>query len=443
MRRFLILVLLTASISTVSVAEEYVTFMIPTKPSGALVKRNNEEWGLSGQEFKVAKSKLTGAADLHLRLDRKNYKEHQLVIPAANWRNAAGGGVTVTYPKSAIALVPNHPLVPLQENPSMVLLGLAGIAGIGLFVRRNRQLKRSIDDRESKENRLKDQIKEQHDFAFTTMGEYRILEQLGEGGIAKVFRAVPDESLDESDAVAIKILHPHLCQEAGHRERFIREGRVSQELIHPNLIRLFKIDMDDDIVYLVLELLKGRTLKHEIDGKLLSIARTREIVEQILRGLAFAHSKGVVHRDLTPSNIMLTDAGAVKLMDFGLARSREVGHTITVTGVIQGTPGYMAPEQLTETLDARTDQYSLGVILFEMLTGRRPIENSDPLQLIMATYQQDAPDPREFRADIPEEIAQFILRLLSRDPEGRFPDMKAAYDEFYSVFNASSRSERG
>ena len=434
MRRFGLLLLLTVWVTTVAAAQDFVTFMIPTKPSGAVIKRNNEEWGLSGREFKVAKSKLP-QGNLNLHLHRKNYKPHHLVIPSANFRYAGEEDV-VTYPKSAITLEPVHPLVPLQENPLPVLLGLAGLGGIGLFVRRNRQLKQSIDDRESREERLKDQIKEQHDFAFTTMGEYRILEQLGEGGIAKVFRAVPDQSLDESDSVAIKILHPHLCQDAGHRERFIREGRVSQELIHPNVIRLFKIDLDDDIVYLVLELLKGHTLKQEISGKIVSLSRTREIVDQIFRGLAYAHSKGVVHRDLTPSNIMLTDTGAVKLMDFGLARSREVGHTITVTGVVQGTPGYMAPEQLTETLDARTDQYALGVILFEMLTGRRPIERSDPMQLILATYQEDAPDPRDFQAEIPENIAQFILRLLSRDPEGRFPDMKAAYDEFYSVFKA-------
>ena len=113
--------------------------------------------------------------------------------------------------------------------------------------------------------------------------------------------------------------------------------------------------------------------------------------------------------------------------------AHEVGHTITVTGVIQGTPGYMAPEQLTETLDARTDQYSLGVILFEMLTGRRPIERDDPMQLIMATYTEDAPDPRQYNSQIPESLALYILKLLSRQPEERFPDMEAAAAAFSSA----------
>jgi serine/threonine protein kinase len=175
-----------------------------------------------------------------------------------------------------------------------------------------------------------------------------------------------------------------------------------------------------------------------MSGKQLPVERVGEIGEQVVRGLAYAHAQNVVHRDLTPSNVMITDSGKVKLMDFGLARSREVGHTITVTGVIQGTPGYMAPEQLTETLDARTDQYSFGVVLFEMLTGRRPIEKADAMQLIMATYTEDAPDPREFREDIPEPIAKFILKLLSRKPEDRFADLNEVQDAFWEAFSPGS-----
>ena len=412
-------------------AQEMVKFRIPTSPEGAVVKRNNVEWGLTGKEFSISKSKLP-QRDLHLQLVRKNYKPHQLIIPALKLQQTGDDGVIV-YPQSPITLEPNHPLVPFQENPLYLLFGFGVLAGAGLFFRRNRQLKQTIEDRESKEKRLKDQIKVQHDFAFSTIGEYRVLEQLGEGGIAKVFRAVPDDSLDESDPVALKILHPHLCAEPGHRERFVREGKVSQALVHPNIIRLYKIDTDDNIVYLVLELLKGHTLKDEMKKDVMTLSRVCEVVDQILSALVYAHSKGVVHRDLTPSNIMICESGGLKLMDFGLARNREVGHTITVTGVIQGTPGYMAPEQLTETLDARTDQYSLGVILFEMLTGRRPIERDDPMQLIMATYTEDAPDPRQYNSQIPESLALYILKLLSRQPEERFPDMEAAAAAFSSA----------
>lgn len=432
--RFLGLVLI---LSCLAGAQERVKFLIPSKPDGAIVKRNNEEWGVTGKEFSVDKSKLPRSGNLHLVLVRKNYREYQLTVSATTLYNPDPDGV-VRFPKSPVTLEPSHPLVPLQEKPHYVLLGLLVAGGVAGLVRRNRKLKQDFESREQLERKLKDQISTQHEFAFSTVGRYRVLDQLGEGGIAKVFRALPNDTLDESKELAIKILHPHLCKEEGHRERFIREGKVSQGLIHPNIIRLYEIDTEGDVVYLALELLKGHTLKEEMKGKILSLQRVEAIMGQVLDGLVYAHSEKVVHRDLTPSNIMITPEDKVKLMDFGLARSREVGHTITVTGVVQGTPGYMAPEQLTETLDARTDQYSFGVILFEMLTGRRPIERSDPMQLIMATYTEDAPDPREFNPEVPEPVAVFILKLLSRDPENRYADMKQASNAFYGAFNRES-----
>lgn len=432
MRRTVFTALLAASLVTGTLAEGRVTLLIETEPEGATIVYHGRELGITGKAFPVELKGLPREANTEFTLKRKDYKPYVLLVPTGNIK--AHAGEQMKYPDTAIKLEAEHWWVPLKEHPERPI-GLLAILGVlGALYKRNRHLRQSIDEREATEARLQAQIKDKHEFAFSLLGRYRILEQLGEGGIAKVYRAVPDDSLDESQAVAVKILHPHLCQEAGHRERFVREGRVSQQLIHPNIIRLFELETEGDVVYLVLELLDGETLKQRTGGAKLGQQQTFDILSQVISGLCYAHSQGVVHRDLTPSNIMLTRAGGVKLMDFGLARNREVGHTVTVTGVVQGTPGYMAPEQLTETLDARTDQYSLGVILFELLTGRRPIERSDPMQLIMATYTENAPDPREFEPDIPQPLAEFILKLLSRDPEDRFADMASAAEAFQAAF---------
>lgn len=418
-------------------AQESVKILIQTKPEGAVVKRNTEELGLSGTPFHFALRKL-GTGNLYLQLERKNYKPHQLIVPSSTIRFGAVDGV-VTFPESPAQLEPLHPLVPLQENPLLVVLGLGTLAGLGVLARRRLVARKELEKHDALGQSLKDQV-EDHDALFSKVGSYRLLELLGEGGMAKVYRAVPDETRDEDQAVALKVLHPHLCKEEEHNQRFVREGRVSKDLIHPNIVRLFELDSDDDLVYIVLELMNGETLREKLAEAPLSLQVMKTYLDQIFCGLVYAHDKGVVHRDLTPRNIMVMTDGTIKLMDFGLARRREVDKTITVTGAIQGTPGYMAPEQLSEAVDARSDQYALGVICYEMLTGRRPIVKEDTMQQIMATFTEDAPDPRDFRADIPEPVALYVLRLLQREPDDRFENMEMARMEFNKALGASDQA---
>lgn len=413
-------------------AEDTVTFLISSSPEGAVVRRNNEEWGLTGQEFSVSKKKLpSGNASLYLQLVRKNYKPSNLVLPYMVLQQARSGDGTVIYPKDgAVTLEPLHPLVPLKENPLPLIALLAGVGGVGVFLRRTFRSKREAEERSLSKERLIDGVREHHEMVGKNVGPYLLLEQLGEGGLAKVYRAVPSETLDEKEAVALKVLHSHLIDKEQHSARFLREGKVSQDLVHPNIVRLYAIDRDESLVYLVLELLDGKTLREDLDGAMLAYPKIADYMSQILDGLCYAHERGIIHRDLTPANIMITNRGVAKVMDFGLARRREVDKTLTGTGVVQGTPGYMAPEQLKQVLDARCDQYSLGVILFQMLTGRKPIERDEPLQTIVATYTEDAPDPRDFRPDIPVPLAEYTLKLLRRDPDQRFQDMAAARAAF-------------
>ncbi|MCA9796845.1 MAG: serine/threonine protein kinase, partial [Candidatus Eremiobacteraeota bacterium] len=224
---------------------------------------------------------------------------------------------------------------------------------------------------------------------------------------------------------------------AEHRDRFIREGQVSRDLTHPNIVRLYRLDTHGDYVYLALELVKGKTLSSRLQAGGLSLPEAWSYLEQIFDGLVYAHDKGLVHRDLKPGNIMVTDDNKVKVMDFGLARRREVDKTITVTGVVLGTPGYMAPEQISEAVDPRSDQYAIGVIAYELLAGRRPFENEDAMKMIMAALSSPAPDPRTFRADLPEAVAQVMLRLVSRQPDDRYATMAEAREAFREAITAS------
>ena len=427
-----LLLLLLLGLSASGQQPEYVEILIQTDPPGAVISVANRQLGLSGTPFKYKIERTPGSGVLPLRVEKEGFDPCEMRFDLNQAR--LEGKPVLEYPRTPLQLQPAN----LRGYWELYRWHIAVVTGlliaVAVVLRRNKQLKQESFSRESRVARLQDQIKSQHEFAMARIGRYRILDELGEGGIAKVYRAVPDESLDESEAVAIKILHPHLCKDGDHTQRFIREGRVSKDLSHPNIVRLSELDKEGDVVYLVLELLRGETLKDKIRKGTLSLGYARRLLSQVFGGLAYAHAQGVVHRDLTPANVMVLGNDQVKLMDFGLARRREMGHTITVTGVVQGTPGYMAPEQLKEELDARSDQYSLGVIMFEMLTGRRPIERSDAMQLIMATYTEDAPDPRQFNPQIPPPVAELILKMLQRNPDDRFASMEEAADAFAAAF---------
>jgi serine/threonine-protein kinase len=209
-----------------------------------------------------------------------------------------------------------------------------------------------------------------------TLGKYRILEPLGRGGMAQVYKAY-HPTLDRY--AAIKVLRSDLVEEAEFLARFRREARSVASLRHPNIVQVFDFDAQDDLYFMVMELLEGDTLKAHLNS-----FRTRNsrlpsedmvrILQDVLAGLGYAHSEGIIHRDLKPANIMLTARGQAVLTDFGIAQI--VGGTqYTVSGALMGTLSYMAPEQgLEGKCDARSDIYSLGIIFYEMLTGRVPLD---------------------------------------------------------------------
>ena len=244
-------------------------------------------------------------------------------------------------------------------------------------------------------------------------GRYRLDELLGRGGMSEVWRAT-DLELDRR--VALKLLAPR-----ADVERFEREARAFAALAHPNVTQLYDYGEDGDRPYMVLEYVPGGTLEDRLQKGALRDAETHAIATDIASGLAHAHARGVVHRDIKPTNILFDEEGRAKLTDFGIAQTGE--GTLTDEGTVLGTAAYISAEQASGApTTPATDVYSFGVMLFRMLTGRPPFESADALELV--TLHRDAPAPpvESIRPDAPPELAALAAAALAKDPRARPPD---------------------
>ncbi len=260
-----------------------------------------------------------------------------------------------------------------------------------------------------------------------TLGKYRVLEPLGRGGMARVYRAYHPQ-LDRY--VAIKVLRSELIEDEEladetWRARFQREAQSVAALRHPNIVQVFDFDVQDDIYYMVMELLEGDTLKtrlsdYRVRGESMPWGEAVRIMLDVLDGLAYAHSERMIHRDIKPANILLTRRGQAVLGDFGIAHI--VGGTrYTMSGALMGTLQYMAPEQGMQGLsDARSDLYSLGIVFYEMLTQRTPFDADTPLAILMKHVNDPLPLPRRINPEIPEPLERVVLKALAKRPEDRY-----------------------
>jgi serine/threonine-protein kinase len=252
-------------------------------------------------------------------------------------------------------------------------------------------------------------------------GRYELEELIGAGGMSSVFKA-RDTLLERS--VALKILHEHFGADDDYVERFRREARAVAQLSHPNIVTVIDRGEEDGRQFIVFELVEGRTLKEilEEEGRL-PPRSALEIALQVARGLAFAHEHGLVHRDVKPQNVILNGDGRAKVTDFGIARSLDV-QGVTQSGTVLGTSNYIAPEQAKgETVDRRTDVYSLGVVLFELLTGDVPFPGDTFVAVAMQHVNEPAPRVLDVRPDVPVRVAHAVDRALEKDPAARFPTM--------------------
>ena len=256
----------------------------------------------------------------------------------------------------------------------------------------------------------------------TAFGKYRIVGQLGRGATGIVYRAV-DDTLGRE--VALKVLNPTLTQPEV-LERFRAEATVLARLNHPGIATIHDLFQSETELLMVMELLRGETLEHLSDRLgLLSPDRAAYLVDRILSALDHAHRAGVVHRDMKPANVMVTELGHVKIMDFGVAYARGAEHG-TLDGYVVGTPAYMSPEQvLGQTVDGRTDLYAVGVVFYRLLTGALPFTADTSVEMLQQQISQ-APIPlRLHRADLPEWCGAIVERALAKSPGDRFQDARS------------------
>jgi len=257
-----------------------------------------------------------------------------------------------------------------------------------------------------------------------TLGVYDIHSELGRGGMATVYLA-HEISLDRK--VAIKVMSPAMLHGPGMVERFKREARTAANLSHPNIIPIYAVHEVDGLIFCVLKLVEGTPLDAVMrELSQLPVAMVQGILAQVGGALGYAHRHGVIHRDIKPGNILIDDEGWAVVTDFGIAKVTD-NAGLTSTGMAIGTPTYMSPEQATaDAVSGASDQYSLGVVAYEMLTGRPPFVGTSMMALMYSHNHDDPPSIRLFRPDVPDQLCDAVMQMLRKDPAARWPSMEEA-----------------
>jgi len=277
---------------------------------------------------------------------------------------------------------------------------------------------------------------------------YQVMKKLGEGGMSYVYLA---KEISSGETVAIKVLSPRLASDKSSVERLRREAGLAMRLDHPNVCRILRLgESEDGLIYLVMPFLKGELLSdREVRGGPMEIAPSITLLKQMCAGLHHAHELQIIHRDLKPENVMLVpndDGGSVEravVMDFGLAKERRADPAIaklTATGIILGTPEFMSPEQIRgKPLDARSDIYALGIVAFEMFTGKLPFQGRNAQEMMIARLRSQPIPIRSLRSDVPDPVEKALTKALQTNPDDRF--MTAI--EFGNALSGASESPSG
>jgi tRNA A-37 threonylcarbamoyl transferase component Bud32 len=278
--------------------------------------------------------------------------------------------------------------------------------------------------------------------AIQRIGRYEILEEIAAGGFATVYRARDTEL---GRVVALKVLHPHMARDPQYVERFLREARMAASISHSNVVTIHEVGREGNSHFIAMEYLPS-SLEDRLRRGRMPVPEALGIARQVALALQAAHQQGVVHRDLKPQNIMFTQDGTIRVTDFGIARAAELS-TMTASGMVLGTPSYMSPEQAQgQRVDARSDIYPLGCVLYQMLTGTLPFQSSTTWEVIRQHIEAAPRQLRQLRADVPAAVEQLASRCLEKDPNRRYQtagELAAAIDRLLVTVEGTGKNTSG
>lgn len=271
------------------------------------------------------------------------------------------------------------------------------------------------------------------------LGPYKLLSRIGQGGMGEVWRA---EDTNLLRTVAVKLLREEMANDAEWKARFLREARTAARLSHPNIATIYAIDEVEQRMYIAMELVEGESLKTMIAARSLTTADVVRIVKRCADALTEAHAHGVIHRDVKPENIVVTKRG-VKMLDFGIAKlidaPPEDAGKLTSDGTVIGTPDYMSPEQaLGKAIDHRSDIFSLGVVLYEALTGRHPFASASVTETLVRIVTKEAPDVTTYLPDAPPQVIEVVRRAMQKKPDDRYEVAKQMASALNRIFGSNS-----
>jgi hypothetical protein len=376
-----------------------------------------------------------GAANEILLVDMSKYPTSELMVTfrAEGYQDLTrtfslvnalrNKGVRATLPAAG---EPPIELVPKSRDwklLALVLTGLAASVGGALAYRASRGKVRDIASWVAEHTVPSE---DGDPLVGNRLGDYWILERLGRGGMAMVYRVVRANEDADDEELALKVVHQHVAEDADFLARFRREVAISSELIHPHIVTVFDAGRSEGRHYMALELVKGNDLRSHLPEGGFPLDVAIGYLRPIFEAVAYAHRKGVVHRDLKPENVLVTEDRQIKLSDFGLARAHNFT-TVTATGNIMGTPGYMAPEQIEgRPFHPATDQYALGVMTYELCTGQLPFDGEDVMQVIMKHLSAPAPAPSTVKPGLPQALDDLVTKMMAKSPSDRYSDVAEA-----------------
>jgi eukaryotic-like serine/threonine-protein kinase len=273
------------------------------------------------------------------------------------------------------------------------------------------------------------------------IGRYRVLGELGRGAMGIVYEAA-DDLLGRPVAIKTINMSADLAERADHEARFLQEAKAAGGLSHPNVVTVYDVGRESDLLYMAMELLDGEELRDVLARGDLPLTAAIDIAAQVADGLAFAHERGVVHRDIKPSNIMVMRGGVVKIMDFGIARIR-TSDIKTQTGLRLGSPRYMSPEQLLgQGIDRRADIFALGVVLYEMVAGIAPFGGDDVQEVMFRVASFDPPAPSRINPAVPTVLDLVVTRAIAKDPAKRYQDAQELAQDLRAAKSAAAAEAR-